>query len=295
MTAPLVTRSDCGLRAVDPRKYSRIAPQGITVHWSGPSPWPEPGRFDRRREPAIWRGDQAYHMDSDAVAKGGAVDIAYTSGVGPSGVRYEGRPGWARTAANGSDDGNTVSLAACYLAGVGDPLTDEAKVGFLDEAVRLGVPLRWVHRHWFNTQCPGDALVAWAAAGFPPPGLWHAPQPQPVILPPRPVVTEALTEHEGDDGPMARKTFDCGHLDGDGCGAVIFDGHALPDPGISHFEAIRWEDARDPNVVGSYPPADHAHWPLPHVGWQNRGGFVAVEFFGGVAGAAVSITLDVPA
>ena len=81
-----------------------------------------------------------------------------------------------RSAANGTNTGNATSYATCYIAGVGDPLTPEAKAAFLEEARRLGVPLDRSHRQWKSTGCPGDELAAWVAAGAPGPA---APPPPP--------------------------------------------------------------------------------------------------------------------
>jgi hypothetical protein len=103
-------------------------------------------------------------MDSN-----GWSDIAYSSLVCPHGGRFEGRGAGVRTAANGTNAGNQYSYATCYIAGEGDPLTDDAKRGFLEEAQRFGVPLDKVHSDWFNTSCPGGPLRDWVRAGCPVP------------------------------------------------------------------------------------------------------------------------------
>lgn len=170
-TTPFVTRAACGLKP-QTGPYSWITPEMDTGHYGGPSPWKGADRSsaaaferscDHNRCASIWRAWQAAHQ-----AKGW-VDIAYTSGVCPHGTRYEGRPKRARTAANGTNDGNRRSLATVYIAGEGDPLTDGAKLAFLDEAERFGVPLERDHSDWKATACAGDAFRAWEAAGFPAP------------------------------------------------------------------------------------------------------------------------------
>lgn len=175
----LVGRRDAGLRA-PVGEYRGISAEGITLHYGGPSPWPTRNSADWNpdREASIWRAWQAFHIDTR-----GWVDVAYTSCVTPSGRRFEGRGIGHRTAANGSNEGNRRSYAVVYLAGVGDPLTDAAKLGFLDEAHRLAVPVRWVHSFWFNTSCPGDDLRRWKDAGCPRPDATVPVLPKPVVPP----------------------------------------------------------------------------------------------------------------
>lgn len=190
MTTQLVTRAEWGAR---PRVCSAPIPEedGITVHYGGPSPWTgstinrsTPERFqataDHRRCASIWRAYQAFHLDNR-----GWCDIAYTSGVCPHGVRFEGRGPGLRTGAQGTNDGNRRSYATCYIAGEGDPLTAAAKLAFLDEDARLGGALRWGHRDWHSTACPGEPLYRWKLAGFPRPGgAQPPPNHPPPTLPP---------------------------------------------------------------------------------------------------------------
>lgn len=162
MSSPLHSRSEVGL--APPRRVSHsIHPAHLTAHYAGPSPWR--GRApDHSRCATIWRGWQAYHQNAR-----GWYDIAYTSGVCPHGHRFEGRGAGVRTAANGTNVANAGSYATCYIAGVGDALTPEAQAAFLDESMRLRVPLDRVHRDWKATACPGDPLTAWVHAGAPAP------------------------------------------------------------------------------------------------------------------------------
>lgn len=151
-----------------------IRPEGCTIHYSGPSSWgssvdrSSAERFfqstDHNRCATIWRGYHDYHRYGN-----GWSGIAYTSGVCPHGVRFEGRGPGFRTGANGNDYGNLVSYATCYIGGDGDPLTVQAKLAYLDEQDRLGVPFRWKHKDWFNTSCAGPACDAWQLQGFPRP------------------------------------------------------------------------------------------------------------------------------
>lgn len=184
---PLISRAEAGLRA--PKCTStNITKEGDTAHYGGPSPWgsgvdrSSPAAFqataDHNRCASIWRAWQAFHMDSR-----GWCDIAYSSGVCPHGIRYEGRGPGKRTGAQGTNDGNLRSYATCYIAGDSDPLTEDAKRAFLDEGERLAA-LRWGHREWHSTGCPGGPIWDWRVAKFPSPGGTAPPPPPPPTLPP---------------------------------------------------------------------------------------------------------------
>lgn len=177
-STPFVTRAGWGAR--DPVCVSTsIKPEGDTLHYGGPSPWSgvdrsSAARFlataDHARCPTIMRAYQNFHLDSR-----GWCDFAYSSAVCPHGTRYEGRGPGVRTAAQGTNDGNLRSYATVGLWGDGDPLTDPAKLAYLDEGARLA-RLRWGHRDWKSTACPGDPAYAWRVAGFPSPS---SPPPPP--------------------------------------------------------------------------------------------------------------------
>lgn len=157
-----VSRSDAGL-AAPTRLSSKISPQHLTAHWAGPSVWG--GKIgDHARCSAIWRSWQKYHMSTR-----GWADIAYTSGVCPHGYVFDGRGPQVRTAANGTNKGNSRSYATCYIGGTGDPFTIEAQSGFIAEAARLRVPLNKVHADWRPTGCPGPAITGWVRSGAQPP------------------------------------------------------------------------------------------------------------------------------
>lgn len=174
----LVSREEAGLRPPKSVSHS-ITPAHLTGHYAGPSPWGAGGIGDHNRCATIWRGYQAFHMNTR-----GWSDIAYTSGVCPHGDVFEGRGPGVRTAANGTDRGNQMSYATCYIGGAGDPLTDEAKFAYLVEALRLGEPLDRGHRDWKATACPGDPLYEWIHAGAPMPGEMPAAPPQVDVPPP---------------------------------------------------------------------------------------------------------------
>jgi len=188
---PFHTRSDWGAR-VPVCSSTNIRPEGDTVHYGGPSPWTgtidrsSPAAFqataDHNRCASILRAWQAYHMDTR-----GWCDLAYSSAVCPHGHRYEGRGPGLRTGAQGTNDGNLRSYATVYIGGEGDPFPDAAKLAFLDEGDRFA-GLRWGHRDWHPTGCPGSPIYAWKTAGFPrptvaPPPPKPTPQPDEDIMP----------------------------------------------------------------------------------------------------------------
>ena len=182
-STPFHSRADWGARP--PRYTTRIpSPEGLTLHYGGPSPWSgvdrsSVARFlvtaDHARCATIMRAYQRYHMDNR-----GWADFAYSSGACPHGHRYEGRGPGNRTAAQGTTAGNDRSYATCYLVGEGDPITDHVKWACLDEGRRL-LRLRWGHRDWKPTACPGAPTYAWRTAGFPAPG---GTPPRPPAPPP---------------------------------------------------------------------------------------------------------------
>ena len=200
MTGLLITRAEWGARR-PAGSIGTIAPEGITVHYNGPAfggfPW------DHGRCAQLVRGTQAFHLDGR-----GWADIAYTACVCPHGFVFEGRGTRQRTAAQGTNAGNARSLALMFLIGEGEPLTDEARavaVWWANEIARL--PLRWAHRDWHSTACPGTPLTAWTRSGFIPPGLGTAPTapppppPVPAIPTPAPPALPArATLRRGDRG-----------------------------------------------------------------------------------------------
>lgn len=188
-SAPFHSRADWGARP--PRYVTRLTTaEGDTVHYGGPSPWgsgvdrSSVARFlataDHARCASIVRAYQRFHMDDR-----GWADIAYNSLVCPHGHRYEGRGPGVRSAAQGTTSGNNRSYATCSLTGDADPATAAAMVAFLDEgtAGRL-IRLRWGHRDWKSTACPGGPLYDWRTRGFPRPAGSTPPAPTPAPRPP---------------------------------------------------------------------------------------------------------------
>lgn len=102
-------------------------------------------------------------------------DIFYHGGVCPHGYRLEGRSKLHKSGAQGTADGNYRSFGIQYIGGVRggvySPLTDIAKVAFHDWSRYFNSSLRWGHRDWKSTDCPGTPVYRWKQAGFPLPTL----------------------------------------------------------------------------------------------------------------------------
>lgn len=204
-TTVLVRRAEWGARAPKGR-YERLVGSPITTfHWEGPTM----GAFGHDKCDGKVRTIQAYHMDHQKW-----LDIAYTMLVCPHGWLYEGRGYWNRTAANGTNPGNAGSYAVCFIGGIGDPFTNEAKRAFLDAILYLrkyggaGAETK-VHGDWFQTQCPGSEITAWERANCPPPPGYNAmPDPTAPVPPPngggvlttRVADTIGFIDHPSNDG-----------------------------------------------------------------------------------------------
>jgi hypothetical protein len=157
----LIRRGEADLRA--PRSSTGIDPTfGTTAHWEGPPigwPWPHATCY------SLVRGIQNFHMDSR-----GWVDIAYTALPCPHGYVFEGRWIGRRTAANGTNQGNNLAYALCYLGGQGDDFTTDgrramrAAMDYLDRYGDAGAG-RNGHRDWKPTECPGDQIYDWVHDG----------------------------------------------------------------------------------------------------------------------------------
>jgi hypothetical protein len=153
---------------------------------------------------------QGFHMDTR-----GWNDIAYSFVVCPHGNVFEGRGWGVRTAAQGTNAGNSHFHAVCFLGGKGDPVTDAAKAAI--SAVRAELVRRLpratdVKPHsWFHsTACPGPALRIWLARK----GYEAVSEKESQPVPPRPQVktpapapkpADSLPDTEDDDLPVIAK------------------------------------------------------------------------------------------
>lgn len=176
----LVTRSQWGARPAKSRT-SLSGTEGVTIHYEGP----HMGDYADESCASKVRGIQAFHMDSR-----GWADVAYSDIVCRHGYVYECRGFGVRTAAQGTNPGNSLSYAICVMMGVDDTLTDAAKTAVVERLAwyrsKGSGPKTWVHSDWHSTGCPGDPIRAWVASGMPAnstPTPPPAPQPTPGATP----------------------------------------------------------------------------------------------------------------
>lgn len=182
--AGFLSRADLGLRAPESVSYNIDRDAGLTLHYGGEgsAPADHDGCID------TWRRWQNYHMDTR-----GWVDIAYTFGFCDHGFVLAGRGFGVRTAANGTNDGNQRSLAACWIGGAAStpsPQALDAADWLIAESRRLGGRRDvWAHSDWKSTGCPGDLLRAHARSrsgvdiGAPAPAPVPSPAPAPAPAP----------------------------------------------------------------------------------------------------------------
>lgn len=189
---PYVSRAEWNARSAS--TSTNITPREMACHYEGP----HMGLFNHDTCATKIRGIQAYHMDHN-----GWADIAYSFVVCPHGVVFEGRGRGHRTAANGTNNGNQYAYAVCFLGGVDDLFTDEAKSGFWAAARVLGMDdAPWYpHRHYYNTACPGPAIMNWVSGGHQN-GAGSAPVPTP-----QPTPQPAVPTPQGDFVDMVNWTI----------------------------------------------------------------------------------------
>lgn len=157
----LVTRSQWGARP--PKRRSAISKyvRGVGIHWHGTGI----GTFPHTSCDDKVRSIQKFHMYTQ-----GWDDIAYSHLICPHGYVFEGRKWGVRTAANGTNTGNTYYHAVCYLGGQGDPFTAAAKAAFKEYIIRhKSIYGNEVRPHsWFkSTACPGTTIRNWLSSGMP--------------------------------------------------------------------------------------------------------------------------------
>lgn len=160
-----VPRSRWGARK--PKSSSRLnASKPCTGHWNGPTVTVNGlTTWSHDRCAGIVRGIQNFHMDGR-----GWQDIAYNFVVCPHGYVFEGRGLNTRSAANGTNAGNSSSYAIQWLAGPNNPFTSGEKSGFRearDFCVKHGSSPTGAmgHRDWKATDCPGNERYGWLKSG----------------------------------------------------------------------------------------------------------------------------------
>lgn len=132
--------------------------KGVAVHWTV-----TPARQDHAQCEADWAGVIAQHA-----AQGYTPAPAYNWAACTHGVRFEGR-GWGRlSAANGTTEANRDYWAVVALNAPGDtpsPALLDMLAGLIDEAPDVESRSVRPHSDFFATQCCGDEIRAWIAAG----------------------------------------------------------------------------------------------------------------------------------
>lgn len=195
MTHRLLTRSEVGL-APPKKNGSRLTASMTTVHFNGPPTGLVGGSVAAHKQ--MLRSVQRFHMNER-----GWNDIAYSWGIGQTDqgpMLFELRGLGVRTAANGTDEGNSKSHALYFMVGGNETVSEETLRAAVEFCASVGQPLRYPHSHWKQTTCPGDRLRAWANDGFPlQSALQFPPAPPPqdgqILMPPsnRPTLSRGST------------------------------------------------------------------------------------------------------
>lgn len=184
----LVTRAMWGARP--PRSVTGLSmATGCTAHYVGP----RMGAFPHSSCATKVRGIQAFHMGSR-----GWSDIAYSALACPHGFVFAGRGPGVRTAANGTNAGNSAHLAICALTGDGDPITPDLMLAmwraraWLMGSGKCG-PERKQHSDWKATSCPGPIGRRFKTET---PALTPTPQPAPTPVRPKEDSVQLITSDE---------------------------------------------------------------------------------------------------
>ena len=172
MAIEIIPRAAWG--AARPKHRTPLPPDrldGVAVHWFG---IPR-AAADHAGCPELLRRVQQAHLNDP---KEHYADIAYNHGACPHGYAYELRGFGVQAGANGYGAVNRSHAAVVYMAGVGDPLTNEGKRA-LTELIRAwqeqgaGLDVQ-PHSHFTRTSCPGPEVTAWL-----PSKPWERKTPKP--------------------------------------------------------------------------------------------------------------------
>jgi hypothetical protein len=163
----LVTRAQWGARPAKNRTdLNRRTQRGTAVHYSASD---ADEQADHKNCAKRVRGIQTFHLDGR-----GWADIAYSYLVCKHGVVFEGRGRGIRTAANGTNAGNTGYHAVCFLGddtAVRDDVTDAGREAIREAVFHCnawaGVGETRPHSFFKATGCPGEDLRGWIARGMP--------------------------------------------------------------------------------------------------------------------------------
>lgn len=162
----IISRSEWKARR--PRGRTLLAPsrvKGLAAHYNGPGT----SMPDTVAEgSAFMRATQNFHMDSR-----GWTDYAYNFGVDLAGNVYEGRGWGVRSAANGTNYGNSNYFAAFLMIGgdqkPSDPMLHSLLQLLAARPSSMGGRLL-DHRTLKPTACAGEHVAKWIRSGAPDPG-----------------------------------------------------------------------------------------------------------------------------
>jgi hypothetical protein len=184
------TRKQLKLRAPKSRS-TNVSPEdgGVAVHWGGPGNSPK----DHEKCEERWRAWQNFHMDGRKW-----VDIAYNFGFCNHGYVLAGRGYGVRSAGQGTNDGNDMFMAACFVGGEDGPVANvhaiDALKWIIAECRRLGAGQEVrPHYYFHSTGCPGARLAIEANSLHNKSVTISKPKPPPIVKPtPLPEVEMAL-------------------------------------------------------------------------------------------------------
>lgn len=154
-------RSEWG--AAKPKRRTPLPPDrlaGVALHWFGRP------RAAREHEgcPDLLRRVQQAHLNDPRERY---ADIAYNHAACPHGYAYELRGFGVCAGANGYRAANRSHAAVVYMAGAGDPLTEEGEdalaaliAAWHERGAGLDVQ---PHGYFTGTSCPGPDVTAWLA------------------------------------------------------------------------------------------------------------------------------------
>jgi N-acetylmuramoyl-L-alanine amidase len=159
-----VTRKSWGARPPSgTTSLNRSKVKGIAVHYTASN---ADEQAEHKNCAARVRGIQNYHMNTQ-----GWMDIAYNFIVCKHGYIFVGRGWFNRSAAQGTNQGNSEYLAVCFLGDdtkSRDDVTDAGREAFIRVFKRFNVWYRRKavlrpHSAFTSTSCPGDELRRWIA------------------------------------------------------------------------------------------------------------------------------------
>jgi hypothetical protein len=162
MAIKIISRDQWGAakpKSRTPRACKQL--DGVAIHWFGS---PKAARSHDGCA-ALLKSVQRGHMNNPTEKY---VDIAYNHAVCPHGSAFELRGFDVQSGANGFGSANRSHAAIVYMAGTGDPFTDEAKP-VLAELIRAwqkkgaGADVK-PHGFFTGSTCPGPDIRSWLDA-----------------------------------------------------------------------------------------------------------------------------------